>query len=216
MRKPIILSFIITALLASCVIYTGPPEKYIARAMHKKPYDLIIVPGFPYDSAQGTWHDIVKRRVYWSHYLYKNGYALNVMYSGGAVYTPYVEGEFMALYGRAVGIDSAHIYSEGRAEHSTENVYYSYHLAKQYGFKRIALATDHGQSKLLRAYCSIKNIKMDFIPIIYDTLFVLPMPDVFIDAEKTKIMPFVSIMERDSKWKRMMGTLGFNVKKVKR
>jgi len=215
MQSTLSICLFIFSFLFSCVIYTGPPEKYIAKAIKKKPYDLIIVPGFPYDSAQGKWDDIVKRRIYWSYYLYKNGYTRNVIYSGGAVYTPYVEGEFMAMYAKAIGIDSTHIYSENRAEHSTENLYYSYFFAKKLGYKHIAVATDHGQSKLLRAYCSIKNLKMDFIPIIYDTLAIMNMPDVYIDLEETKITPFISILERDSKWKRMIGTLGFNIKRNK-
>ena len=58
----------------------------------------------------------------------------------------------MALYGQSLGIPSGNIYIEDKAEHSTENVYYSYKKAKNLGFNRIALATDPYQSKMLKRY----------------------------------------------------------------
>ncbi|MBC7451547.1 MAG: YdcF family protein [Cytophagales bacterium] len=199
----------------SCVLFTAPPETYLKRAHAKKPYDLIIVPGYPYDSSTGKWNDLMKIRVYWSYYLYKNGYASNVMYSGGSVYTPYIESKIMAMYGKGIGIDEQHIFTEERAEHSTENIYYSYQLAKKHGFKTIAVATDPYQSKLLRSYCSnTKNLDVDFIPIVYDSLEAMKMEDIDIEAETARAKQFVSLLERESKWKRFKGTLGFNIIKI--
>jgi len=59
----------------------------------------------------------MKGRVYWSKYLYDRGIGKNIMYSGNAVYTPYFEGEIMALYAKAIGIPPEHIYTELKAEH---------------------------------------------------------------------------------------------------
>ena len=54
------------------------------------------------------------------------GMAKNVMFSGSAVYTPYYESKIMALYAEAIGIPKERIYIETEAEHSTENIFYSY------------------------------------------------------------------------------------------
>ena len=101
-------------------------------ALATEPYDVIIVPGFPFHGKQ--WDDVMRMRVVWSAFLYEKGIAKNVIYSGSAVYSPFIEAKIMALYGEALGIDSLSIFTEHNAEHSTENVYYSYHMAKKLGF----------------------------------------------------------------------------------
>ncbi|MGM0505436.1 MAG: YdcF family protein, partial [Bacteroidota bacterium] len=65
-------------------------------------YDVIIVPGVPFNDD--FWTDVLLGRIYWSHYLYENGITKNIIYSGSAVYTPYIESEIMAMYGRQLGI----------------------------------------------------------------------------------------------------------------
>jgi uncharacterized SAM-binding protein YcdF (DUF218 family) len=206
--------FIIASLalsLHSCIFVGGRPY---ARAYKKKPYDAIIVTGIPYDSADGKWSDIMKMRVYWSLFLYQNGVANNIIYSGAAVYTPYVESKIMAMYGEALGISKKNIFIEDKAEHSAENLYYSYHLGKRLGFKKIAVATDPIQLSLLRTFPRKMNIDVDFIPIVFDKLKVMKMEDVSIEAEKARIEDFVSLVDRETKWKRLMGTLGKNYQKV--
>ena len=84
----------------------------------------------------------MRYRVLWSKFLIDKGYANNVIYSGSAVYSPFVESKIMALYGKELGIPEQNIFTEEKAEHSTENLFYSYEIAKQMGFIKIALATD--------------------------------------------------------------------------
>jgi hypothetical protein len=67
-------------------------------------------------------------------------------------YTPYYEGIIMQLYAIAIGIPGEHIFNETRAEHSTENIYYSYIKCKELGFDKIALASDPFQTKSLRRF----------------------------------------------------------------
>jgi hypothetical protein len=43
----------------------------------------------------------MKGRVCWSKYMFDKGIAKNVIYSGGAVYSPYCEAEILALYNKA-------------------------------------------------------------------------------------------------------------------
>ena len=105
----------------------------------KESYDLIVVPGVPFENY--VWGKTMKGRIYWSKYLFDKGIARNIMYSGSAVYTPYYEAEIMKMYAVAIGIPADHVFTELKAEHSTENIYYSYQKAKKLGFTRVALAS---------------------------------------------------------------------------
>src|SRR5690606_31084056 len=132
------------------------------------PYDAIIVPGFPFEN--GSWHDVMMIRVYWSHYLYEQGYAKNIIYSGAAVYSPYVEAKIMKQYGIALGIPAEHIFTDTVAKHSTENLFYSYQMAKNLGFEKVALATDPFQNAPLKRFAESNDIDVDFLPIVFSTL----------------------------------------------
>ena len=187
------------------------PSKALDSARVNKPYDVIIVPGVPFED--GKWSDIMKARVYWSHYLYEQGIANNVIYSGSSVYSPYVEAEIMSLYGQQLGIPGENIYTETRAEHSTENLYYSYQLAQELGFQTIALATDPFQSFLLEFFKKKVNSNIRSIPICFKILKQLPRPDVKIDAELAYVEDFVSLYERENFFQRFTGTLGRRIER---
>jgi len=178
----------------------------------KYPYDIVIVPGVPFEDS--TWSRTMKGRIYWSKYLYDNGITKNVMYSGSAVYTPYTEGEIMALYGVALGIPEENVFSETMAEHSTENVYYSYKKARKLGFGRIALATDQFQAKMLKRFTKkIVSPDVGIIPIVADTLeSLLPlMVNPEIDYQKTFVNNFTPLTERENFRERFRGTRGVDL-----
>jgi uncharacterized SAM-binding protein YcdF (DUF218 family) len=177
----------------------------------KQSYDMIVVPGVPLE--KGKWSPYMKARIYWSKYLYDRGIAKNVMYSGSAVYTPYYEGEIMALYAEAIGIPKEHIFTEIKAEHSTENLYYSYKKAKKLGFNTIALASDPFQTKSLRRFAhKILSPDVGLLPIVYDTLKAIePMKDPEIDYQKAFVKNFVALPERENFWKRLRGTRGLDI-----
>ena len=183
-----------------------------SRWAENKIYDMIIVPGIPLeDSLQ--WGRIMEGRVYWAKFLYDKGIAKNIMFSGSAVYTPYYEGKVMALYAEAIGIPKEHVFTELKAEHSTENLYYSYKKSKQLGFNTIALASDPYQSKQLRLFARLKlNRHIGIIPFVVDTLKKIEplMKNPVIDYKLAFKENFVPLPERESKWKRFKGTLGFN------
>ncbi len=198
--------------LYSCS-YTGKATRKLLQEAEKSgPYDIIIVPGYPFEN--GEWSRIIKGRIYWSKYLYDKGIARNIMYSGGAVHTPYQEAEIMAMYARALGIPAEHIYTEIKAEHSTENIYYGYKLALKQGFQKVALASDPFQSRMLRSYTRkrvSKNIAV--IPMVTDTLRALEptMTDPVIDFEKAYDRNFIPLKKRESFWKRLRGTIKGNI-----
>jgi hypothetical protein len=136
------------------------------------------------------------------------------MYSGSAVYTPYYEAKIMALYAQALGIPAKNIFTEIRAEHSTENVYYSYKKAKQLGFKKIALASDPFQTRMLRRYIRKKvSADVDLLPFVIDTLKMMEpqMTDPKIDFEQATKKEFIALPQREGFWKRFRGTRGLNV-----
>jgi uncharacterized SAM-binding protein YcdF (DUF218 family) len=197
-------------LLAGCAYTQKTCSKLLSKAEMNKPYDAIIVPGIPYD--QGRWSRTMKGRVYWAYFLYKKGIANNVIFSGGAVYSPYIEAEIMALYGEALGIPREHIFIEPTAEHSTENLYYSFRIAKKMNFQKVAFATDPFQSKLLNKFVKKFNLQMDMIPMVFDTLDAIPKTDPVINDQKAFAPGFVSILERENFWERLRGTRGKKIK----
>jgi len=198
--------------MLSCSYSAKTTRKLLRQAENGTPYDVIIVPGIPFEN--GTWNRTMKGRVYWSKYLFDKGIALHVMYSGSAVYSPYYEAEIMAMYAKAIGIPATHIYTETMAEHSTENAYYGYKKAKQLGFERIALASDPFQTKLLRKFIRKKvDAGMGLIPMVIDTMKAIEpsMTDPEIDAEAAFKPDFISIKKRESFWKRLKGTVRGNI-----
>ncbi|KXK47083.1 MAG: hypothetical protein FNNCIFGK_02024 [Bacteroidia bacterium] len=186
----------------------------LLKDAEKKTYDIIVVPGVPL--VNGQWSDVMKARVYWSKYLFDKGIARNIMYSGSSVYTPYKEGEVMAMYAKAIGIPAEHIFTETKAEHSTENIYYSYKKAKKLGFNTVALASDPFQSKLLKSFIKRKvSREVGIIPFIADTLRAMQptMTDPVLDFSALKVENFTALPEREGFWKRFRGTRGHNIDK---
>jgi hypothetical protein len=200
-----------TIIFQSCS-FTEKTTKQLYNESKEKTYDVVVVPGVPFENGQ--WSRTMKARVYWSKFLFDRGIAKNIMYSGSSVYSPYYEAEIMSLYAQAIGIPRENILTEIKAEHSTENIYYSYRKAKLLGFDRIALASDPFQTKLLRRYTRKKvspNVKL--IPMVMDSMKIMEsqMADPIIDPRNAINKDFISITERENFWKRWRGTRGQNV-----
>jgi hypothetical protein len=204
--------FLLVALVFTHCTFTHYAKKSYAAAKKEKPYDVVIVPGVPYEGDNTT--GVMKMRLFWSKHLYDSGYTKNIIFSGSSVYSPYVEGVVMKIMADSLGIPPEHTFSETKAEHSTENVYYSWRMARGMGFKKIALATDHFQAGLLRSFMKRWCPGMKAIPIVFDA-------DVdFDDKALPKISPlsayvdnFVALPARENWWQRFQGTLGTKVKK---
>jgi uncharacterized SAM-binding protein YcdF (DUF218 family) len=203
---PIVLVF-----LNSCAYSSKASRQLLKEALNKQ-YDMIVVPGVPFED--GKWSATMRDRVYWSKYLYMKGIARNVMYSGSAVYSPYREAEIMAMYGEKLGIPRMHIYTETKAEHSTENIYYSYKKSRKLGFTKIALASDPFQTKMLRRFTrQYVSPDVAFIPIVYDTLNSEEtlMQDPEIDYSKALVSVFKSLPRRKNFLDRFRGTWGLDI-----
>ena len=172
------------------------------------PYDVIIVPGVPFQEP--SMKMVLKARILWAKYLFERGIAKNIIFSGSSVYTPYIESKVMKIYADSLGIPSKNTFSEEEAEHSTENIFYSVQMAKDLGFKRIALATDHYQAYLLKGYIKKKFPEVEIITISYKNINMKAYwPE--IDAESAYAENFVSLAKRENKIKRFKGTMGMNI-----
>ncbi len=184
--------------------------KAFKKAQKEKPYDVVIVPGVPYDSTEiGT---VFKARILWAKFLYDSGFTKNVIFSGSAVYSPYFEGSVMKTIADSLGIPPGHTFSETKAEHSTENIYYGWKMAQRMGFEKIALATDPFQSILLRGFGKKYCPGIGEVPMVYDKLDISqPLP--VVNPHGAYHPKFVSIKEREGLWKRFQGTWGSRVVK---
>jgi len=201
----------------SCILYRMKSKPMYNHYIKYAPFDAIIVPGYPYYGEK--WEDVVKIRVLWAKYLYEQGYAKHIIFSGSAVYSPYIESRIMKEYAIALGIDSNAIFTEEKAEHSTENVYYSYKLAQEHGWENVALATDYVQVKMVRNFVSKEQIPVVYLPMlihIVDTMQAFNRPAPPINDSVAFVPDFVPITERESMHKRWKGTRGKNIKKEKR
>ena len=199
--------------LLSCIIPRKGPQRAYDKAVtiaKSKPFDAIIVPGVPF--RNGNWDTVMKARVIWSWILYKEGITKNVIYSGAAVYSPYKEGMIMGLYAEQLGIPKEHIFYETQARHSTENIFYSYLLAKKLGFKSIALATDPIQSYLLKGFLRKRfGSPIYRLPFVVDTLAAHNSIHPKIDPQPAHVDSFVSITTNESFFRRTRGTFGRDI-----
>ncbi|MGZ4049845.1 MAG: YdcF family protein [Bacteroidia bacterium] len=204
-------SFFITLfLISSCTFFRPGPNKLFRRALKSAPYDVIIVPGCPYNGAD--WTTAMKGRVIWADYLIKKGIAKNVIFSGAAVYSPYVEGKIMALYAEQLGVPKEKIFIEDKAQHTTENIYNSYWIAKNLGFTKIAVATDPFQSNLTMRFTRIRfKLPIAHIPFVIETLAKIDDVHPQIDPKSAYQSDFKSIVDTQSKRQRWRGTRGKNI-----
>lgn len=203
----IVILVLVATSIASCFVV---PNKAYERNSQNV-YDAIIVPGVPFEN--GLWSRTMKGRIYWAKFLYDKGITKNIIFSGSAVYTPFVEAKIMALYGEALGIDTTNIFTEENAEHSTENVYYSFRLARKLGFEKIAVATDPFQTVMVKSFANKLNLKIDYIPMVMDSLLTIPLNDPKIDPSSAAITDtsWKALPERESGFKRFKGTMGNNI-----
>lgn len=205
------IAFIFLIFLSACSFSKKTTLQYLETAETKQ-YDIIAVPGVPF--TESGWDSTMKARVYWSKFLFDKGIAKNVMYSGSSVYSPYYEGEIMAMYAIAIGIPRENVFAETKAEHSTENIYYCTEKAKKMGFKTVALATDPFQAKQLKRFVRVKIGKeTGIIPIVFDSLRKIQpyMSNPQIDYTTAYNKDFIPLKERESFWKRFRGTMGKNI-----
>jgi len=211
--KRILLFVPVFAALCFLMVYCSV-KHYTTRSFNQasldRPYDVIVVPGVPYENEATT--NVMTMRILWAKYLYDSGYTRNIIFSGAAVYSPYVEGIAMKIIADSLGIPGDHTFSETQAEHSTENAYYGWKLARSMGFNKIALATDPFQSRSLESFLEKYCPQMKAIPVVPGLLEWRDKALPKIDTRSAFVKNFVSLRKRESFWERWRGTMGKRVK----
>lgn len=211
MIKKTIITAIGLLLLQSCYFLGPSPRKRLEHVCKTKPLDVAIVPGLPL--RHGTWDTLLKTRILWSVYLYKTGVVKRVLYSGNAVYTKWIEGKVMAEYAMKLGVKREDILIDTLAEHSTENLYYGFNLAKSEGCKTIALATDPFQCAMLYKFSKNKiKHKVHFLPVLFDSIVNTFNVNPHVDTAINVVANFVPITEKEGYNRRLRGTRGKNIK----
>jgi len=196
--------------LSSCILFQPSAKKLNARALKaNKQYDAVIVPGVPF--LEPSWDRTMQMRVLWAIHLYKQGHTKKLIMSGSSVYSPYVEAQIMKLYAIEFGVPADDIIIEDRAQHSTENVWYGYKLAKKLGHEKIALCTDPFQTRMTYRFGKRRLKDLKYLPVIFDTLKTLPHDAPPIDYLPLKVENFTPITETQSFWFRFRGTMGKHI-----
>lgn len=208
--KKLIYIVLLSVFIQACYLLGPSPKKRLRQARKVQPIDVAIVPGLPL--YHGTWDTLLKTRILWSVYLYKQGVVKKILYSGNAVYTKWMEGKAMADYAKSLGVKSEDILIDTIAEHSTENLFYGHQLAKNRGCKSFAVATDPFQCAMLYKF-SRKKIKdkVHFLPVVFDSIANSFNVNPEIDTTKNIAINFVPIEQRQDMKKRMSGTRGKNI-----
>lgn len=202
-------------LLGSCrefyKSFYADPVKCYNNALSKKPYDVIIVPGFPYGSADSL--KLIEERVSWAVYLYEQGFTKRVIFSGAAVYTPYTEAKVMALFAARVGVKPADIMLETKAEHTAENIYNSYVMAHDSGLTKIAFATQANQASFMKRFCRHWKLNIDMLPV-NDSIYFTKYQFDTVKVSSLYVPDFIPITKRKSAIRRLRETRGLNVKRA--
>jgi len=211
--KVVLIIAIIGLAVNSCMTdyYMYKQRRFYKKAIVHQPFDAIIVPGYPYKGRGSV--SIIKMRMLWAVHLYKKGIAKNIIFSGSAVYTPYVESKIMRLMAIQLGVDSTHIFTEEKAEHSTENIYYSLKIAKIHGWKNIALATDNIQISIVNHFVKKHKLDVKYLAAsitVIDSLDKIT-PKIVIKDTLAFVNDFVPITETQSFRYRWRGTRGKNI-----
>ncbi len=176
-----------------------------AQYLPNAPYDAIIVPGIAYDTARQQYNGF-NARIIWAKMLYERGAAKNIIFSGAACTNPYCEGQVMKMIAEKMGVPPEHVFSENRAEHGKENVYYSYLMGKRLGFKKMALAADPYQAFFLEGFIQANIPDMGIMPIAVDSLKKLYLPVPKIDATPALVKDFIPLKKREKFWTRVKHT----------
>lgn len=201
---------ILVLIMSSCILFQPSASKLNRRALEaNKQYDAVIVPGVPF--MEPKWDPTMQMRVLWAIHLYKKGHTKKIIMSGSSVYSPYVEAEIMKLYAIEFGVPAEDIIVEGKAQHSTENVWYGYKLAKSLGLNKIALSTDPFQTRMTYRFGKRRLKDLKYLPVLFDTLKTLPHHVPEINYLPLKIANFVSIVETQSFGYRFRGTMGKHI-----
>jgi len=172
------LLFVVIAFAFSSCSLQKLVDKRNAKSFAKAPFDVIIVPGYPYQSESHP--ELFNIRMHYAKTLYERGITKNIIFSGAAVHTPFVEGKLMKQFADSLGIPSANTFEENYARHSNQNLVKGKRMAKKLGFKKIGVATDPFQFAYMTLLADIYTPGMPMLTFSPDSMNVydLPLPEI--------------------------------------
>jgi len=208
-KSPLVSRFLMlvcVASLSSCALQ----QNVVLQTVPATKFDAIIVPGFPFDDEEGQMNTFQRMRLFWAYHLYSTGVTERIIVSGGAVHTPYVEAEIFAHFLCELGVNPKHIIIENKAEHSTENVFYSLEMARNLGFTNVAVATDPMQTMMLRFLLRKIELPVHYVPTDIKLIAQLYWRQfgMSIDGSGAFVDNFVPLKMREKRKERMRGTKG--------
>ena len=119
----------------------------------------------------------------------------------------------MADIAKKLGVREENIFIDTIAEHSTENLFYGNELAKQKGFKTVALASDPFQCGMLYKFARKRmDTEIHFLPVIFDSIQNSFNVNVILDTTLNVKPGFIALEERQSQTERLKGTRGKKIK----
>lgn len=179
--------------ISSCHIKRNTIRIY-NDAISKAPYDVIIVPGIPYDTANPEF--MMSVRIRWAKLLYEKGVTKNIIFSGSAVHSPFIEGRYMKIIADSLGIPSTNTFSEENALHSTENITYGLQMASSLGFKKVAVATDPYQSIFLSSMYEKISPSLAFLPLNVDSINSFKKLLPYVNVKAAFVQNFIPLEKR--------------------
>lgn len=142
MKKKLALLFIIFLLtLAGWSVYQYKSITLIGETSEPVPADVIIIMGAAV-WEQETPSPALQARIDHAAKLHKEGYAGNLILSGGLGTNPPSEAEAMQVALLRQGVDGSILYLEREATNSLENLKYSRDIMTEYGFETAIVVTD--------------------------------------------------------------------------
>jgi uncharacterized SAM-binding protein YcdF (DUF218 family) len=183
------LTAVLLSLIPGCSLdsrVTKSNKRYLAQA----PFDAIIVPGYPFRLEKNKILFAV--RVNFAKELFDKGIAKNIIFSGAAVQTPYIEGKIMKIIADSLGLPQEHTFVEDKALHSNQNAILGTKMARKMGFKKIAIATDPYQFSYMTLLLKLFEPKTAILTFYPNQMPQYDKPLPMIDTSAVFIKHFVS------------------------
>ena len=121
--------------------------------------DVIVVLGCS-ANKDGTPGSMMRARVLSAVKLFKEGWAPQIMFTGSAAHTQFVEANVMAGLAKSEGVPADKIILETKARNTAENAFFSYQLMKERGLNSAVIVTS--PEHLLRSNVFFSRYPIDY------------------------------------------------------
>lgn len=159
-----------SALLVTLIFFTVATSLWFAMAVilgverqAVKPADVIVVLGYPTREDGQPSHNM-RYRVKEGVFLYREGYAPRLLFSGGAAYNQFVEAEVMAELAVEMGVDRSDILLEPYSLSTKENVYLVAEMMRERGWQSAIVVTNYYNTRRVRFFMNDEGLDVVAVP----------------------------------------------------